>query len=216
MSCLWTSRQQSSRRQRSGELCMVRLLATIPWFCLSAFPFSAVFQGYNSNQYAHTCFSFLNTVFRSGNLQSAGVRRWKRSSKTQAGSFTPCKLEYTCSCTHLPFCYRKASMQPSSATSPDLHTEASCWTPLAISCPSKSFWLIWWVGAFVSLIWFCFPFALSIHVPVFLFVCSHRKPWPWTRSTFFTGTLWMIRPSPTLAGPFRNWVSRSATLVLSK
>ena len=38
---------------------------------------------------------------------------------------------------------RKASIQHQSATSPDLHTEASYWTALVTSCPLKSSWLTW-------------------------------------------------------------------------
>lgn len=45
---------------------------------------------------------------------------------------------------NLFFAHRKSSMQHRSATSPDFHIGASCWTPLGISCRSKSSWPTWW------------------------------------------------------------------------
>lgn len=39
---------------------------------------------------------------------------------------------------------RKTSMRRRSATSPDFRIGASCWTPLGISCRSKSSWPTWW------------------------------------------------------------------------
>lgn len=58
------------------------------------------------------------------------------------------------------YLFRKASIQHRSTTSPDLPTEASYWTPLVISCPSKSSWPIWCVSTrlFLSLFKFYFLF----------------------------------------------------------
>lgn len=48
-----------------------------------------------------------NFVFRSGNLQPAGVRRWTRSGKTRIGFSTSCKTVYTRCCTHALVCLQK-------------------------------------------------------------------------------------------------------------
>lgn len=75
------------------------------------------------------------------------------------------------------FSSRKASMRLPSVTSPGLHIEASYWTALGISCPSKSSWLTWWVpkmGVFtiktVKTL-FCFsPFSIQI-ISQLMFSC---------------------------------------------
>lgn len=80
------------------------------------------------------------------------------------------------------FSFRKASMQPPSVTSPGFHIEASYWTALGISCPSKSSWLIWWVhkmGVFTkgSITLFCYLVFSSIYftTDVILLFCSFMQ-----------------------------------------
>lgn len=102
---------------------------------------------------------------------------------------------------NLFFTRRKSSMQHQSATSPDFHIGASCWTPLGISCRSKSSWTTWWA---------CYTFENILFFQMCSFtVCLHRKPWRWTKLTCSTGTLWTIRPFLTWAKHSHSWASRS-------
>lgn len=98
-------------------------------------------------------------------------------------------------------------MQHRSVTSPDFHTGASCWTPLGISCPSRSSWTTWWAWSTFSL--------KKKKKTSFSFKCAHslfvlrRKPWRWTKLTCSTGTLWTIHPFLTWAKRSHSWASRS-------
>lgn len=72
----------------------------------------------------------------------------------------------------LNFIFRKASTQHQSVTPPDLHIEASCWTPLATSCPSKSSWLHWWAFKAFFLILF-FPILNYMYLLFFVHTGNH-------------------------------------------
>lgn len=152
----------------------------------------------------HTILSFFfffswNIPIRSGNFQPVGLWGWIRRCKIFWEYFWYRWIAWNRS--GLFFARRKTSMQHRSATSPDFHIEASCWTPLGISCLSKSSWPTWWA---------CYTFENILFFQICSFtICLRRKPWRWTKLTCSTGTLWTSRPFLTWAKRSHSWASRS-------
>lgn len=158
MSCLLTSRQQSSKRQKSGELCMVRICSP-PSVSLSQC--LLLYLGVTIAIFMVQVFSFLILCL---GLETFSQLVYEDEHGAVRHTVAPplCFKGFVLVVENV-FCSRKASMQPSSVTSPDLHTEEYCWTHPAILCLLKSSWLIWWVGLRVSLV-FGFPVLVWIHV----------------------------------------------------
>lgn len=115
-------------REDSKFYGIIKTSKNFPWLC---------------TMYLWCSAKFASIVFRSGNLQPAGVWRWIWSCKwilLHLAFFFYSWWGHSLTWVMLIWIlgFRKASIPHQSVTSPDLHIEASCWTVLGISCPSKS------------------------------------------------------------------------------